>query len=136
MKSISGFRLIVCLCLLLIGVVFVSGRLAPPSTSTTTAAIQFEKRCGWVSNPTPGNAWLDDRAGQWISGTQGGHQAQGDWPDFKPSQWVRTNGNYGYGCACMQVKVNRETREVLEIKSAYARSLQACRRDRSLKEPK
>jgi len=97
---------------------------------------QWETRCGWFSNPTPANAWLDDKDGEWIIGVQGGHQAEGDWPAFKRRQWVATNHSYGYGCACLRVRVNRETHEVLEIKSSYARPLAACRKDRSLKQPK
>ena len=118
---------------LLIVVTVVIGQLEAPDIS---AGSRFETRCGWFSNPTPGNAWLDDRDGQWIVGTQGGHQAEGDWPDFKPRQWVKTNGSYGYGCACVRVRVNHGTREVLEIKSAYARSLASCRKDGALKEPR
>ena len=94
----------------------------------------LETRCGWFTNPTPANAWLYDRDGEWIIGTQGGHQAEGDWPTFKPRQWVHTNGSsYGYGCACMQVRVNKQTHEVLEIKSSRARSLSQCRQDPALK---
>ena len=105
-------------------------------TPTVSADGPWEKRYGWFSNPTPANAWLDDRDGEWTIGIQGGHQADGDWPDFKPREWVKTNVNYGYGCACMLVKVNQQTHEVLEIKSAYSRPLSACRKDRHLKEPK
>ena len=54
-------------------------------------------------------------------------------PDFSPRQWVRPNvGSYGYGCACLRLRVNRETNEVIEIKSSRARPLSAWRRDRSL----
>ena len=105
-------------------------------STSESAMSEFETRCGWFSNPTPANAWLKDRDGEWIIGIQGGHQAEGDWPDFKPRQWIKTNVHYGYGCACLRVKVNRKTHEVIEIKSAYARPLAACRKDRSLKEPK
>jgi hypothetical protein len=130
-------RIIFCLHLarhvLLIVLVFSFGQV---SISDASATEQFETRCGWFSNPTPGNAWLDDRHGEWIIGTQGGHQAEGDWPTFTAKQWVKTNGNYGYGCACMRVSVNRENHHVLEIKSATARALSVCRRDRSLKEPR
>ena len=92
-----------------------------------------ETRCGWFDNPTPANASLHDREGEWIVGVQGGHQAEGDWPSFGPKQWVETNGHYGYGCACMSVEVDRDSHHVLEIKSARARPLSACRRDRALK---
>ena len=105
---------------------------AHPKLPNEARPTPFETRCGWFSNPTPANAWLQDRYGEWIIGTQGGHQADGDWPNFNSRQWVRTNGNYGYGCACMQVRVNKQTHEVLEIKSAHARSLAQCRRDPAL----
>jgi hypothetical protein len=92
-----------------------------------------ETRCGWFDNPTPANASLHDREAEWIIAVQGGHQAEGDWPDFGPKQWVETNGPHGYGCACMSVVVDRESHHVLEIKSARARPLSACRRDKALK---
>jgi hypothetical protein len=98
---------------------------------------RWETRCGWFSNPTPANAWFEDKDGEWTISIQGGHQAEGDWPAFKPRQWVVTNtGGYGYGCACLRVRVDKEKRIILEIKSSHARPLTACRKDRSLKEPK
>lgn len=39
---------------------------------------KFETRCGWLTNPTPANMWLQDRDAQWIIGMQGGYQLQGD----------------------------------------------------------
>ena len=117
-------RLIFIGCLLLIGATFVSGR----------AEIgRFETRCGWFSNPTPSNASLYDRQGEWIISVQGGYQAEGDWPDFGPKQWIETNVHYGYGCACMKVRVDRRTHRVIEIESAKPRPLSACRSDRKLK---
>jgi hypothetical protein len=97
---------------------------------------KVETRCGWFSNPTPGNAWLDDRHGEWLIGVQGGHQAEGDWPSFKPREWVKTNGHYGYGCACMKVSADHATSKVSRIITASAKPLATCRQDRSLKEPK
>ena len=92
-------------------------------------------RCGWLENPTPGNVWLTDRGGEWTIGTQGGHQAEGDWPQFVARRWVKTNGHYGYGCACLRFKADATTRQVLSIISAQSRSLAACRNDKRLKEP-
>jgi len=104
------------------------------ATSMKPAAPEkSEMRCGWFSNPTPANASLFDRDGEWIIGVQGGHQAEGDWPEFAPNQWVETNVHYGYGCACLRVRVNRSTRRVLEIESAQARALSVCRRDPALR---
>ncbi len=92
-------------------------------------------RCGWFENPSPGNAWLTDREGEWVVGLQGGHQAEGDAPRFKASQWIRTNNHYGYGCACMKVLADNETREIISILSASARRLKDCEDDRALKKP-
>ena len=103
------------------------------SMPVSAIATVSETRCGWFSNPTPANASLHDRDAEWIVGVQGGHQADGDWPEFAPSQWVKTNVNYGYGCACMRVQVNANTKEVIRIESAQARPLSACRRDPALK---
>jgi hypothetical protein len=131
-QKLAKLRLMIVSCLLLATVVFVNGRYG---LSGESEAAQFETRCGWFDNPTPANISLFDRDDEWIIGVQGGYQVEGDWdwPDFKPGQWVKRNGNYGYGCACLQLRVNKETHKVLEIKSASARPLSACRRDQSLK---
>ncbi len=131
-KILVKFRLAIAGCLLLTAAVFVDGR---SGLSIEPDGDGVETRCGWFSNPTPANIWLNDRDGEWIIGVQGGYQVEGDWdwPDFKPRQWVRTNGNYGYGCACFQLRVNKETHEVIEIKSSRALPLATCRRDRALK---
>lgn len=102
----------------------------PVATEQTTAV-----RCGWFENPTPANAWLTDRDGEWNLGVQGGHQAEGDWPEFEPPDWVRTNGSYGYGCACLNVQTNPQSQRVIRILSSSARTLQRCREDPALKEP-
>jgi len=127
----NPISLVVCYPLLA-AVVVVYGQSRPAGGS---AVKRFETRCGWFSNPTPANISLYDRDGEWIIGAQGGYQVERDWdwPSFKDSQWVKTNVNYGYGCACMQLRVNRRTTEVLEIKSVRARPLAVCRRDPSLK---
>lgn len=35
------------------------------------------QRCGWLDNPTPGNASLYDKDGEWTIAVQGGHQGEG-----------------------------------------------------------
>jgi hypothetical protein len=116
--------------------------LAIEQTKATaqTALSPFETRCGWIDNPGPANVWFHDKEAQWIIGIQGGYQLpdinNNDQaiPVFKPGQWVRTNvGSYGYGCACLRMRVNKETKEVVEVKSSHSRPLSACRQDPALK---
>ena len=116
--------------LLLVAVLYATGQ---PTFSAQSPS--FETRCGWLQNPTPGNIWFYDREAEWTIGVQGGYQVPGDWPwpEFKSGQWVRTNGNYGYGCVCFQLRVNKKDFKVLEIKRASARPLAVCRKDPSLK---
>ena len=106
---------------------------AQPRTLNTEASQKPETRCGWFSNPTPGNAWLYDRDGEWTIGVQMGYQAEGDWPEFSPKQWVETNVHYGYGCACLKVQVDRSAKTIIKIESARARPLSVCRRDKALR---
>lgn len=94
-----------------------------------------QTRCGWWDNPSPGNAWLIDRDGAWEVAIQGGHQAEGDWPEIPARQKVRVNGSYGYGCACLQVRANSQTRQVSAILSAKAQPLAQCRSDKALGKP-
>ncbi len=97
-----------------------------------------EQRCGWFSNPTPANAWLTDKDGEWIISTQGSYSAEGDWPNFSASRWIKTNINYGYGCACMKVVTEKNDMRVTRILSAASRPVSVCRRDKAIsrKEPK
>ncbi len=100
------------------------------------ASSKPQTRCGWFDNPTPGNAWLHDSEGEWTIAIQGAYEAEGDWPQFKDSQWVPVNGSHGYGCACIKAVVDAKTRQIISILSARARPLGACRKDAALKEPK
>lgn len=102
--------------------------------ASASPSMAAETRCGYFVNPTPANAWLHDKDGEWIIASQGGHQADGDWPSFENGgQWVATNGSYGYGCACMSVTVDRAEWRVLTIHSAKAKPLSACKKDPALK---
>ena len=95
------------------------------------AQSRVELRCGWFSNPTPANAWLIDRDGEWTIGIQGGYQAEGDWPDT--GKWVETNVHYGYGCTCMRATFDRKEKRVIKIVSSYSKTLASCRKDPALK---
>lgn len=95
---------------------------------------KFETRCGWLDNPTPANYSFYDREGEWTIGVQGGYQVEDFAAPAFGKQWVNSpNGSYGYGCACFQMTVDRETSRVLEIRKSYARPLAACRKDKALR---
>jgi uncharacterized protein DUF4087 len=128
-------RFIIAGCAVLVCVVLFTARA---ESIRQSEAKQFETRCGWFDNPTPANIWLMDSEAQWVIGEQGGYQVPGDWnwPRFKRGQWVPAPGHvgsYGYGCACFQLRVNKQTHQVLEIKSVRPRPLSACRKDPKLK---
>ena len=101
--------------------------MAAPVSMVQAASV----RCGWLDNPSPGNASLYDKDGEWTIAVQGGHQANGDWPpDFKPGQWIsRGAGDYGYGCVCLTVDVDMQEKNVRNILSGKARPLSVCRSD-------
>ncbi|MFN3389184.1 MAG: DUF4087 domain-containing protein [Allosphingosinicella sp.] len=105
-----------------------------PAAKTASAPA---RRCGWLHNPTPGNWWLADRDGEWILGTQGGRSAEGmdEMPDMSALEWQETNGHYGYGCACLTVTADPETREVIRFADPEAKPLAACRADTALPDP-
>ena len=98
---------------------------------TVEGQSRVELRCGWFSNPTPANAWLIDRDGEWTIGIQGGYQAEGDWPDT--GKWVETNVHYGYGCTCVRAIFDRKEKKVIKVVSSYGKTLSACRKDPALK---
>ncbi|WP_080634555.1 DUF4087 domain-containing protein [Leptospira weilii] len=80
--------------------------------------------------------WLYDRDAEWIIAVQGGYRVSKDWqwPVFRSGQWIKTNtGDYGYGCSCLRLRVNKQTHEILEIKTTQALPLARCRQDRALK---
>lgn len=109
--------------------------VAPDSSKKRSATGNgFARRCGWFDNPTPGNAWLTDRDGEWTIGTQGGPQPIGDWsPAFtRRGDFVANNGSYGHGCACMTVRVDAPAMRIVEVRDTAVRPLAACRADRSL----
>jgi hypothetical protein len=128
MKTSIKLMFIVMITAGFVGVVHSNGYFGDPDALRVA-----ETRCGWFVNPTPANAWLVDADREWIIGTQGGEQAEGDWPNFKPSQWVETNVHYGYGCACMKVETNKADDRITRIFSATAKPLSACRKDKALK---
>lgn len=92
-----------------------------------------ETRCGWLDNPTPANWYLTDADGVWILGVQGGYQAPG-WERVSEftGDWVYTNGNHGYTCACFKVTVDPVRKRVKQIYGGQQIPLSRCEQDPAL----
>jgi len=105
---------------------------AAPASGTSAGP---DLRCGILSNPTPANWWLTDGDGEWTIGVQGGYQAKG--LDSLPAAlfedgWVRTNGYYGYRCACLRVTTDAQTRRVVQVFSGFGKAMRVCSADKAL----
>ncbi|WP_117192583.1 DUF4087 domain-containing protein [Rhizobium terrae] len=94
-----------------------------------------ETRCGWIQNPTPRNWWLEDRDNTWTIMTQGPDDEEPEGmdliPDISEKEFVKTNGYYGYACACLSVETDGEER-ITRILSFKQLKLSQCRNDKSL----
>jgi Protein of unknown function (DUF4087) len=93
-----------------------------------------ETRCGWLINPTPANWYLKDKDAQWTISLQGGYQAGGmdNIPPFNDDEYVKTNVNYGYGCACLDVVTDRNRIRITTIQGGEQLPLSTCRQDPNL----
>lgn len=97
-----------------------------------------ENRCGWLVNPTPGNWWLTDKDATWILATQGieaPDEVMMNVPEFDETEYVASNGNYGYGCACLSVDVDEASQTVVAVHSGKTLPLKRCKADKSLPSP-
>ena len=53
-------------------------------------------------------------------------------PIFDNTNYVRTNGYYGYGCACLDAVTDPVDQRILAIEGSDALSLNQCETDPSL----
>jgi hypothetical protein len=92
-----------------------------------------EKRCGWLENSTPANLWLIDNDSEWTLSVQGrgfiSEKSMANMPFINQEEFVRTNGNYGFSCVCLNVKTNKEKSEILEIYGGEQLLLKQCLED-------
>ena len=98
-------------------------------------ATAAENRCGWLHNPTPGNWWLVDRDASWTLREQGPEESPDGMdliPDISERDYRKTNGNYGYACACMTVETDAGRERITKILSFRQLPLSKCDRDKSL----
>jgi len=99
------------------------------------AASAAETRCGWLENPTPANWWLTDKDASWTLMTQGEEardEVMENLPSFEEDQYVATNGNYGYGCACLSVDVDGADERIIRVYSGKMLPLARCMADKAL----
>ena len=100
------------------------------------SAISVEKRCGWLENPTPANLWLIDSESEWTLSIQGKGFINEDsiekMPTIDDNEFVRTNGNYGFSCVCLNVKTNKQRSEILEVYGGEQLLLKKCLEDPSI----
>ena len=97
-----------------------------------------ETRCGWLQNPTPANWWLDDADGSWTIMSQGGGEGPQGMdliPDISERDYVRTNGNYGYACACLSVETDDNEGSITRILSFRQLALWKFKNDGNLSAP-
>jgi hypothetical protein len=112
--------------------ILAAGIVLCAAAQTATAA---ENRCGWLHNPTPGIWWLVDRHASWTLREQGpedGPDGMDLIPDISERDYRKTNGNYGYACACMTVETNSGQQRITKILSVRQLPLSKCDRDKSL----
>lgn len=53
-------------------------------------------------------------------------------PPIGDREYVTTNGNYGYACACLRVVADRNEMRIISIQSAKQLPLRTCRQDPNL----
>jgi len=114
---------------------FGMGRALPMQRCSEPAG--FERRCGWLANPTPGNWWLIDRDRSWTLSSQGDDSpavtaVMDRVPAFDANEFVSTGSYYGYGCACLTVATDRAEGRVLAIGTGSRLPLASCEADAAL----
>lgn len=94
-----------------------------------------ENRCGWLENPSPANYWLTDKDGEWTISTQGKQGAAGmdKLVGFSNTEFIKTNGVYGYGCACITVDSDHNIKKILTIYQFKSLPIRQCKIDKTLK---
>ncbi|WP_162247383.1 DUF4087 domain-containing protein [Devosia sp. Root635] len=113
---------------------------ALPMVRCAEPAGAFERRCGWLANPTPGNWWLIDRDRSWTLSSQGDDNPAATAvmdrvPAFDADEFVSTGSYYGHGCACLTVTTDPDEGRVLAIGTSKRLPLATCEADTSLPLP-
>ncbi len=108
------------------------------SSLSVSAAQSAKTYCGWISNPTPANVWMEDAKGLLTISLQGGTQPEGvDLAPSAPGESLRYSGgpgSYGDSCGCIKAEVSvvDGERTVTKILKSKAKKLSACLTDKSI----
>jgi hypothetical protein len=100
-------------------------------------AIASENRCGWLGqNIAPDYWWLSDAKATWIFPLQGDDEVDMDSADkipmFDDKEFIKTNGSFGYGCACLTVTTDQASKRILRIHKGKQLPLKKCEDDKKL----
>lgn len=94
-----------------------------------------ERRCGWLENPSPANLWLIDKDATWFISAQGRFNLDNESVDLvydaikNDQNFVRTNRNHGFSCACLTVDVNQDAKEIVKVYESTQLNLKRCLED-------
>ena len=97
-----------------------------------------ETRCGWLENPSPANTWLIDKDGSWTITMQGmvfiddESEEQLSHAFANDNEFVRTNRDYGFSCACLTVDTDKKAHKIKKIYKGKPLLLKNCLEDISI----
>ncbi|SEH85075.1 Protein of unknown function [Rheinheimera pacifica] len=105
------------------------------SIFVSSYAYSADTRCGWLENPTSANVWLSDKDGSWAISIQGGYSVDDESMALaflgmeNKDNFVRTNRNGGFSCACLVVDVKTDDGSISKIYKAEQLLLKQCLED-------
>ena len=99
-----------------------------------------ERVCGWLDNSSPANVFFTDNENDWVISAQGKSPLDDQSMNFvyaalhDEQQFVRTNVNYGFSCACLTVDKNQQTESITKVYQSEQMNLKTCLEDQAIAE--
>lgn len=99
-----------------------------------------ERVCGWLDNPSPANLFFTDSEAFWFISAQGKAPLNDASMNLvyaalhDEQQFVRTNVNYGFSCACLTVDKSLETNSITKVYQSEQMTLKTCLEDQAIAE--
>ena len=105
--------------------------LAVPALATA------EYRCGWLDNPSAGHFQFIDKQAAWTISKPGVYQLAAtsinNLPKRVESEFIRTNGEFGYSCSCLSVSTDSKSKRITKIAHLGKQVLlKRCLEDKSI----